>query len=45
MHVAANHGKLHAIKALIDAGADVTAKNHGGLAPVLVAKDPGDLTL
>ena len=41
MHVAAYHGKLGAVEALIDAGGSVSAKNDEGLVPVLLASDPG----
>lgn len=45
MHVAAFHGNLDSIEALIDAGASVAAKNHEGLVPVMLAPSPSPTLL
>lgn len=41
MHIAASHGKMDSISALIGAGANVGSKNGEGLVPMLYAPKPG----
>eukprot|EP00903_Cladosiphon_okamuranus_P020152 g18501.t1 len=41
MHIAAFHGKLESISALIDAGANVASKNDEGCVPMLLAPNLG----